>query len=252
MLSGDLMTSALFGHRRGAFTGAIADAIGKVDEAEGGTLFLDEVGDLTPDAQSRLLRFMNDRTYERLGDPKERRADVRIIAATNRRLEEEVIAGRFREDLFFRLNVISLTLPPLREREGDAVRLARSYVEFFAIRQGRPGLALSGTAEAAIAAYVWPGNLRELANAVERAVILTPGPQIDPIDLGIPETERGDSSGAPVHSPPALGSDVTIEAVEREHIARVIARGKTLEAAAQILGIDSTTLQRKRKRYGLA
>jgi two-component system, NtrC family, response regulator AlgB len=144
MLSGDLLTSALFGHRRGAFTGAIADAIGKVDEAEGGTLFLGEVGDLTPDAQSR--RFMNDRTYERLGDPKERRADVRIIAATNRRLEEEVIAGRFREDLFFRLNVISLTLPPLREREGDAVRLARSYLEFFAIRQGRPGLAFSGTA----------------------------------------------------------------------------------------------------------
>jgi NtrC-family two-component system response regulator AlgB len=252
MLSGDLMTSALFGHRRGAFTGAIADTVGKVEEAEGGTLFLDEVGELTPDAQSRLLRFLSDRTYERLGDPKERRADVRIVAATNRRLEDEVQTGRFRHDLFFRLNVISLSLPPLREREGDVTPLALAYLRFFAARQGRPSLTFSAAAEEAIATYAWPGNLRELANAVERAVILAPGPGIESADLGIAAAR----SRTPTHqsraTAVAIGADVTIEDIEREHIARVIARTRTLEAAAQILGIDTTTLQRKRKRYGLA
>jgi two-component system, NtrC family, response regulator AlgB len=251
MLSGDLMASALFGHRKGAFTGAVADTVGKVEEAEGGTLFLDEVGDLTPDAQSRLLRFLNDRTYERLGDPKERRADVRIIAATNRRLEGEVKAGNFREDLFFRLNVISLTLPPLREREGDAVLLALAYLRFFAARQGRPGLSFSVAAEKAIQGYAWPGNLRELANSVERAVILAPGDVIEAADLGIAGAESRGTGSNGAH-PAAVGSDVTIEEIEREHIARVIARAQTLEVAARILGIDATTLQRKRKRYGLA
>jgi NtrC-family two-component system response regulator AlgB len=253
MLSGDLMASALFGHRKGAFTGAVADAVGKVDEAEGGSLFLDEVADLTSDAQSRLLRFLNDRTYERLGDPRERRADVRIVAATNRRLEEEVKAGRFREDLFFRLNVISLTVPALRERADDTVPLALAYLNFFGARQGRPGLTLSAAAERAVVTYSWPGNLRELANAVERAVILAPGPLIEPADLGIPGAEwcpNGTEPASPIAV--VIGADVTIEQVEREHIARVIARAPTLEAAARILDIDATTLQRKRKRYGLA
>jgi NtrC-family two-component system response regulator AlgB len=253
MLSGELMASALFGHRKGAFTGAVADTVGKVEEAEGGSLFLDEVADLTPDAQSRLLRFLNDRTYERLGDPKERRADVRILAATNRRLDEEVRAGRFREDLFFRLNVISLTVPPLRERADDAVPLAFAYLHFFGVRQGRHGLALSPAAERAIASYAWPGNLRELANAVERAVILAPGPLIEPPDLGIPTAEWSPNGSELASSASAaIGADATIEDIEREHIARVIARAPTLEAAARILGIDATTLQRKRKRYGLA
>src|SRR5215472_647021 len=137
MLSSELMSSTLFGHCRGAFTGAVAEATGKVEEAEGGTLFLDEVGDLSADAQARLLRFLNDRTYERLGEAKERRADVRIIAATNRPLEDEVKAGRFREDLFFRLNVITLTLPPLRERSEDVLPLAQHYLRFFERQQGR-------------------------------------------------------------------------------------------------------------------
>jgi NtrC-family two-component system response regulator AlgB len=251
LLAGDLMTSALFGHVRGAFTGAVAAATGKVEEAEGGTLFLDEVADLTPDVQSRLLRFLSDRTYERLGEPRERRADVRIIAATNRRLEDEVKGGRFREDLFFRLNVIPLTLLPLRERPEDALPLARAYLRFFAARQGRQEVAFSPAAERAIGACAWPGNLRELCNAVERAAILAPGPAIEPADLGIapgPETEAaGGRRGAP-----ALGGDVSIEEIEREHLARVVARAPSLEAAARILGIDATTLQRKRKRYGLA
>jgi NtrC-family two-component system response regulator AlgB len=251
LLSSELMSSTLFGHCKGAFTGAIADTVGKVEEAEGGTLLLDEVGDLSADAQARLLRFLNDRSYERLGEARERRADVRIIAATNRPLEEAVAAGRFREDLFFRLNVIALTLPPLRERREDVLPLAEHYLRFFRRRQNRPRLEFSPRCMAAMAAHSWPGNLRELRNAVERATILSPADVLEPEDLGLPSTlapadERARGAA------PALGDEVSLENIEREHIARVVARAPSFEAAARILGIDATTLQRKRKRYGLA
>jgi len=247
-LAGDLMSSTLFGHRRGAFTGAVADSPGKVDEAEGGTLFLDEVGDLATDAQARLLRFLNDQTYERLGEARERKADVRVIAATNRPLDEEVRAGRFREDLFFRLNVIHLTLPPIRDRREDIPPLALHYLRFFERSRGRHGLTLSPEAERAIAVHAWPGNLRELRNAIERAVVFAPAGAIDPDALGLP-SEALPYSGRSVA--PSLGDDVSLEEVEREHIARVVSRVPTLEIAARTLGIDPTTLQRKRKRYGL-
>ena len=261
MLSSDLMSSTLFGHRKGAFTGAVADATGKVEEAEGGTLFLDEVGDLSADAQARLLRFVNDRTYERLGDAKDRRADVRLIAATNRPLEEAVKAGRFREDLFFRLNVITLTVPPLRERRHDLFPLARHYLRFFERRQARRPLSFSPRCEQAIAMYPWPGNLRELRNAVERAAILTPSAVVEPEDLGLPDdlippppapADAGSAAGRARATPPVLGGDFSLAEVEREHLARVVSRAPSFEAAARILGIDATTLQRKRKRYGLA
>jgi two-component system, NtrC family, response regulator AlgB len=258
MLSSELMSSTLFGHRKGAFTGAVADAVGKVEEAEGGTLFLDEVADLSADAQARLLRFLHDRTYERLGDAKDRQADVRLLAATNRPLEDEVRAGRFREDLFFRLHVITLTLPALRDRREDVLPLARHYLRFFEQRQGRPHLRFAPRCEQAITAYAWPGNLRELRNAVERAVILSPADVIEPADLGLTEAADGFAAegavpGAPVSRPRVdLGEEVSLEAIEREHIARVVARATSFEAAARILGIDVTTLQRKRKRYGLA
>jgi NtrC-family two-component system response regulator AlgB len=251
-LSIELMNSTLFGHKRGAFTGATADSAGKVQEAEGGTLFLDEVGDLSHDAQARLLRFLNDQSYERVGESQERRADVRIVAATNRTLEDEVRAGRFREDLLFRLNVVSLTLPPLRERKEDIASLARHYLARASARQHRTDLSLSATADRALYAHAWPGNLRELRNAIERAVILTPGPLIEPDDLGIPPAPDSPASVLPSGAAVAVGADLSLEALEREHIARIIARAPTLEAAARVLGIDSTTLQRKRKRYGLA
>ena len=249
-LSTELMSSSLFGHRKGAFTGAVADTLGKVQEAEGGTLFLDEVGDLVSDTQARLLRFLNDRSYERLGEPRERKADVRLVAATNRPLEEEVRAGRLREDLFFRLNVVTLTMPPLRERREDALPLARHYLRFFARSRRAAPLALSASAEQAILDYAFPGNLRELRNAVERATILAEGTMIEPTDLGIPSVPMLVSrrTGAAI----VLGADVSLEELEREHLARVVARAPTLEAAARTLGIDATTLQRKRKRYGLA
>jgi len=248
-LQSELMNSTLFGHKRGAFTGATSDAAGKVQEAEGGTLFLDEVGDLSLDAQARLLRFLNDRSYERVGEARERHADVRLIAATNRNIEEEARAGRFREDLLFRLNVLTLALPPLRERAEDLLPLARHYLARAATRQHRPAFELSESALRAIAAYTWPGNLRELRNAVERAVILSPGPRIEVDDLGIPPAP---STAAGQPDEVVVGADVSLDALEREHIARLIARAPTLEAAARTLGIDASTLQRKRKRYGLA
>jgi two-component system, NtrC family, response regulator AlgB len=259
LLAGDLMISTLFGHRKGSFTGAIADTVGKVEEAEGGTLLLDEIAELTPEAQARLLRFLNDQSYERLGEAKERKADVRILAATNRNLEEAVQTNRFREDLLFRLNVITLTLPPLRERPEDVLPLALHYLRCFARRQGHHDLEFSARAERALLAYGWPGNLREVRNAVERAVILAPARFLEPEDLGLPALEIDEAAengpGDPVAHrplPPVLGGNASLQAIEREHIACVIARAPSLEAAAKILRIDATTLQRKRKRYGLA
>ncbi|NVB80718.1 MAG: sigma-54-dependent Fis family transcriptional regulator [Kofleriaceae bacterium] len=207
----------------------------KLDEAAGGTLYLDEIGELSLDAQNRLLAWLGD----------ERHAEVRIVASTNRSLEDEVRAGRFREDLQYRLEVIPLTLPPLRERIEDIVPLARHYLALYRRQQGRPTLELSARAIDALVAEKWPGNLRQLRNAIERAVILAPGHELEPEDLGL----AGLEARAKV---PILGSDVTIEQLEIEHIARVIARAPSLEAAAKILGIDPTTLQRKRKRYGLS
>jgi NtrC-family two-component system response regulator AlgB len=247
-LSGDLMTSALFGHRKGAFTGAIADVPGKVQEAEGGTLFLDEVGELTPDAQVRLLRFLNDRTYERLGEARERQADVRLIAATNRDLASEARAGRFREDLFYRLNVITLTLPALRDRPEDIPMLAQHYLYLFSRKQGRPSLTFSTEAEQAMLAHTWPGNLRELRNAVERAVILAPGNSLSALDLGL---RHGGNNQESLDHTVRVGASVSLELLEREHIARIIAQSASLEAAARTLDIDATTLQRKRRRFGL-
>jgi NtrC-family two-component system response regulator AlgB len=248
-LSGDLMTSALFGHRRGAFTGAVADVSGKVQEAEGGTLLLDEIGELTADAQARLLRFLHDKTYERLGEARERQADVRLLAATNRSLEADVRAGRFREDLFYRLNVVALTLPALRERPEDIPLLARHYLAVFGRKQRRPLLTFSSAAEQAMLAHAWPGNLRELRNAVERAVILAPREILEPADLGLASQVPADAEGGT--EPVRVGAPVSLDVLEREHIARIVAHAPSLEAAARILDIDATTLQRKRKRYGL-
>jgi NtrC-family two-component system response regulator AlgB len=206
------------------------------------------VGELAADAQARLLRFLNDQRYERVGEARERRADVRLIAATNRDLAADVAAGRFREDLFYRLDVLTLVVPSLRSRREDVLPLARRFLAFFAVRQDRQGLAFSTAAEAALAGYDWPGNLRELRNAVERAVILTPQGQIAPADLGIP---AADAAAGARPGGVAVGELVSLDGLEREHIAQVVARTPTLDAAAKVLGIDPTTLQRKRRRYDL-
>jgi NtrC-family two-component system response regulator AlgB len=241
-LSEELLTSELFGHAQGAFTGAVRDQAGKIEAAQGGTLFLDEIGEISPALQAKLLRFLQDKEFERLGETRTRRADVRVLAATNRDLESDVKAGRFREDLLYRLNVIEVTVPPLRERGEDIERLAKGFVAFFARAVRRAVPELTASALQTLQGYPWPGNVRELRNAIERAVILWPGHVIEP--AAFPERIAAQSTAAP-----RLGADFSVEAIEREHILRVIARSATLEDAARILDIDASTLWRKRKKY---
>ena len=241
-LSEELLASELFGHARGAFTGAVRDQPGRVEAADGGTLLLDEIGEISPGLQAKLLRFLQEREFERVGETETRRADVRLVAATNRDLEADVRAGRFREDLLYRLNVVELRLPPLRERAEDILPLARHFLAFFARAARRRPPELSPTAARALQAYDWPGNVRELRNAIERALILWPAPVLEP--AAFPER----IAAAPAAGP-RLGGDHTLEQIEREHIRRVVARAATLDDAARILGIDASTLYRKRKKY---
>jgi NtrC-family two-component system response regulator AlgB len=243
-LSGELLESELFGHVKGAFTGAVRDTEGKVAAAEGGTLFLDEIGDLPPPVQPKLLRLLQDRSYERVGETNTRIANVRIIAATNRDLAAEVAANRFREDLYYRLNVIDIDLPPLRHRSRDVLPLAKHLLAFFVRQTGKAVRSFTPDAEAALLRHTWPGNVRELRNAIERGVILSSGATLDRVHLpgqvGNPPPPRVEVGGA-----------VTLEALEAEHIRCVLANSPSLEEAAATLGIDPSTLYRKRKRYGL-
>ncbi|MBI3782038.1 MAG: sigma-54-dependent Fis family transcriptional regulator [Deltaproteobacteria bacterium] len=241
-LSEELLASELFGHAKGAFTGAVRDQAGRVEAAAGGTLFLDEIGEISASLQAKLLRFVQERQYERIGETLTRTADVRLVAATNRDLERDVESGRFREDLLYRLNVIEVLVPPLRERREDIARLAEHFLLFAARAAGRPTPELSPEAVEALLNYPWPGNVRELRNALERAVILWPAQVISPAAL----PER---IAAHVMPSPVLGGDHLLEDIEREHILRVISRYPTLEDAARVLGIDSSTLWRKRKKY---
>lgn len=182
-LSRDLLQSELFGHVKGSFTNAIRDHWGKVKAADGGTLFLDEIGDLPMDIQPKLLRLLQEREYERVGENITREANVRIIAATNRDLKQQVADGHFREDLYFRLNVIAVEMPPLRNRYEDLVRFSAHYLDYFAAQSGRRLDGFSDEAIACIRAHAWPGNLRELRNVIERAVILTRNNRLLPKDL---------------------------------------------------------------------
>jgi two-component system, NtrC family, response regulator AlgB len=243
-LSGELLASELFGHVKGSFTGAVRDQPGRVEAAEGGTLFLDEIAEIPPTLQAKLLRFVQDREFERLGENRTRRADVRVVTATNRDLTAAVAQGSFREDLLYRLNVVEIVVPPLRERSEDVLPLARHLLTFFAVTAGRPAPELSPEAERVLLAYAWPGNVRELRNVIEHAVMLWPAATIEP--HAFPERIAGRTNGGP-----ALGSDASLDAIEREHILRVLARKPTLEAAAESLGIDASTLWRKRKKYGV-
>ncbi len=241
-LSEELLASELFGHARGAFTGAVKDQEGRVEAAEGGTVFLDEIGEISPALQAKLLRFLQEKRFERVGENRTRTADVRIVAATNRDLEAEVKAGRFREDLLFRLNVVEVTVPALRDRPEDILPLARRFIAFFARQARRPLPELSAAAAKVLAAYPWPGNVRELRNALERALILSAGQVLEP--------ESFPERIAAQPTTPALGGDFTVEEIEREHVLRVLARAATLEEAARILDVDVSTLWRTRRRWG--
>jgi two-component system, NtrC family, response regulator AlgB len=249
-LSADLLESALFGHTRGAFTGAIADTEGKVAAAEGGTLFLDEIGDLPLPLQPKLLRFLQERRYERVGETRTRTADVRLVAASNRDLDAAVAAGQFRDDLLFRLNVVELSLPPLRERT-DRVQLAEHLVAFFARQLGKKIEGLTEEARRALLQYAWPGNLRELRNAIERAIIFVNDRVIDLNDLPGRIARGGLANGVGTTTSAEIGQAVTLEQLEAHHIRLIVERSPSLEDAARILGIDPSTLYRKRKQLGI-
>ena len=244
-LSAELLESELFGHVEGAFTGAVRDTIGKVAAAEGGTVFLDEIGDLPLALQPKLLRLLQERCYERVGETQTRASNVRILAATNRDLEAAIAAGRFREDLFYRLNVIDVVVPPLRERAADILPLAEHLLQFFARENGKHIAGFGEPVRQAICNYSWPGNVRELRNAVERAVILATEALISPANL--PAQIIRDTPRAAASTPDAL----TLEQLEAEHIRRVLAVAETIEEAAAKLGIDPSTLYRKRKKYNI-
>jgi NtrC-family two-component system response regulator AlgB len=245
------LESELFGHVRGSFTGAIKDHWGKVKTADGGTLFLDEIGDLPMEIQPKLLRLLQEREYERLGENVTRTANLRIIAATNRDLKQRVADGLFREDLFFRLNVIAVELPPLRLRGEDLVHFARHYQSFFAEQCGRTLAELSPEALACLRAHAWPGNLRELRNAIERAVILAKREKIFPEDF--PAELRGPATNADAGGGalPQVGSLISLEQLEAAHLRKILGQTASLTEAAEILGIDQATLYRKRKKIGL-
>jgi NtrC-family two-component system response regulator AlgB len=242
-LSAELMESELFGHSRGAFTGATENTLGRISQADGGTLFLDEIGDFPLILQPKLLRFIQDKEYERIGDPVTRNADVRILAATNRDLASMVAQGTFREDLLYRLNVIVLNLPPLRERAEDIIGLAERFLARFVKDYGRPARGFTDEARALLRRYNWPGNVRELRNVIERASIIC---NLDLI--GVEQLAIGEQT---TNSAPRIGEAMSLEELEKAHIAAVMASSTTLDQAAKTLGIDASTLYRKRKQYSL-
>ena len=239
-LNHELLESELFGHVRGAFTGAVQDTMGKVAAADGGTLLLDEIGDLPLVLQPKLLRLLQEKQYERVGEATSRRADVRIIAATNRDLKTEVLAGRFREDLYYRVNVVAIEVPALRGRPAQIMGAAGSFLETVSAQIGKPVGHFSPEAQRLLESYSWPGNFRELRNVVERAAILSSGPILDIEDF-------------PALLAPArrtayqVGGAVSLRALENAHIQMVVANSASLEEAARILEIDKSTLYRKRK-----
>jgi NtrC-family two-component system response regulator AlgB len=244
-LSAELLESELFGHARGSFTGAVQDTLGKVAAAQGGTLFLDEIGELPLALQPKLLRLLQEKRYERVGESQTRICDVRLLAATNRDLNAAVAGGTFREDLLYRLNVIEIDLPSLRERRADIPVLANHLLRFFSRQSVKPATGFTPEAMAAIERYRWPGNVRELRNAIERGVILASADSVGLADL--PAQIGSSPAGAAVE----VGGRATLDALEAEHIRRILNSTETMEEAATVLGIDPSTLYRKRKRYGL-
>ena len=242
-LSPELLESELFGHVRGAFTGAIRDNPGRISSCNGGTLLLDEIGDLPLSLQPKLLRFVQEKEYERIGDYTTHHADVRIIAATNIDLEKSVREGRFREDLYYRINVIQVEIPPLRERPDDVIALAERLLVFFGRSCHRMSLGFTDEAIHLLRHYSWPGNVRELRNVIERAVILC---QTDRIGVNhLPENLRILDTSV------QIGDPIPLDKIEEEHIRRVLASTRSLQEAADILGIDQATLWRRRKQYGI-
>jgi NtrC-family two-component system response regulator AlgB len=245
-LSRELLESEMFGHAKGAFTGAHVETLGKVAAADGGTLFLDEIGELPIEIQSKLLRLLQEREYERVGETKSHRSNVRVIAATNSDLQHAVKSGRFREDLYYRLNVISVTLPPLRERTGDIPLLAQTFLREFAKENGKTVNDFTADALEALMNFSWPGNVRELRTAIEHAVVFCRGERITRRDL--PPSVRG---GGP-ETKLLPGKDLTVKEAEKQLIVRALKEmdGNRTRAAEKI-GMSRRTFHRKLHEYHL-
>ncbi len=261
--SESLLTSELFGHEKGAFTGAMETKIGKFEAADGGTIFLDEIAEMNPGLQATFLRVLEGAPFERVGGNKPISVDVRVVAATNRNLEEEVAAGRFRRDLYFRLRVLEVMVPPLRERDGDVDILADFFLERFSQETGRRYLGFSPEARATLNAYCWPGNIRELKNIVERAVLMGNPPTINKADLltsalgsvGNIESDgkASESADVPPASPaPAAFEPATLKDMERALIVQTLRHyAWNKSKSAKALGVERTTLDRKITLYNI-
>jgi DNA-binding NtrC family response regulator len=255
-ISRELVESELFGHEKGAFTGAEARRIGRFEAADGGTIFLDEIGDMAPETQAKVLRVLQERSFERVGGGKPLSVDVRVVAATHRELEREVREGRFREDLYYRLQVVEIELPPLRERREDVPALAFRFLAQLGERLGRPAKRLSPEALTHLARHAWPGNVRELRNAVERAAVLAAGDEIGAADLALPEPgdpESGEEAAHPagerVFSEAKRGA---VERFERAFLLRALREhGGNVSRTAEAIGMVRQSLQQKIRELGL-
>jgi transcriptional regulator with GAF, ATPase, and Fis domain len=249
-----VVESELFGHERGAFTGALQRRIGRFELAHLSTLFMDEVGELPLDTQVKLLRVLQEREFERVGAARPQSVDVRLVAATNRNLDDEVAEGRFRADLFFRLNVFPIRIPPLRERPSDIPLLVQHFLRQFQRKLAKPLRRMSPSSMARLQTYSWPGNIRELQNVVERACVLADGPVVE-ITEAIQLSDRGAPSPAADSAGAIEGPIVHLDENERNHIRRALAaaKGKVHGAggAAELLGINANTLRSRMRKLGI-
>ena len=247
-LTETLLESELFGHEKGAFTHAISQKKGKFEMANGGTIFLDEIGDIGAKLQLDLLRILQEKEFSRVGGNEVIKVDVRIIAATNRDLKKAIEEGKFREDLYYRLNVISILIPPLRERKEDIPLLVDHFIEKFNIEMKKKIEGISPEALNSIMAYIWPGNVRELENTIERAMVITKGTMINVEDLGLPS--RAEENSLTCAAPPS--GDKSMKAVEKDHMAKILKENDwNIQRSAEILGIDRVTLYNKIRKYEL-
>ena len=247
-LSEELLESELFGHEKGAFTGASVQKRGKMEVADGGTVFLDEIGDMKPGLQAKLLRFLQNREFDRVGGTRTVKVDVRVIAATNRDLQEAVKAGGFRTDLFYRLNVVTITLPPLKERLDEIPQLAQLFLKKFSRDAKKPTMKFSPAALKKLMGHLWPGNVRELQNAVERAVVLKTGDMIEPEDLALQPMDLASEESAGMDLP----FHESVEYHKKQIIKRALSRaGGSQTQAAELLGLQRTYLARLIKQMGI-
>jgi transcriptional regulator with GAF, ATPase, and Fis domain len=258
-LPASLIESELFGHEKGAFTGATEKRIGRFELANGGTIFLDEIGELPTEVQIKLLRVLQEREFERIGASSTVRVDIRVIAATNRDLTQAVAEGKFRRDLFYRLNVFPIVMPPLRQRPDDIPLLAHYFVQRHAGRIGRPITRVPAATMARLTAYPWPGNIRELENVIERAVILSSGPDLELASELIPAiavaVDDTSNAGLTTDTSAVTAADRSLGHIEREHILEVLQRTNWRiegpNGAAAILRLNPSTLRSRMKKFGL-